>query len=200
MSSLVRQLVESFIFLFIVFDAIGNAPIFLSLTKDFNPDERRKIYLRSVIVAGILLIFFMFLGPMIFSYYGVTLEDVKIAGGLLLLLIAIEGLLGREEAQKVKSESIAIVPLATPLLAGPGSIYVVIYIYSVYGFIPAIFSIIANTIVALIILNYISFVIERLGINVLLVISRIMAFILAVFAISMIRDGIMGIYKEVLKT
>jgi len=200
MSSLVRQLVESFIFLFIVFDAIGNAPIFLSLTKDFNPEERRKIYLRSVIAAGTLLIFFMFFGPMIFNYYGVTMEDIKVAGGLLLLLIAIEGLLGREEAQKVKSENIAIVPLATPLLAGPGSIYIVMYIYSIYGLIPAVFSIIANTIIALIILNYVSFIIERLGINVLLVISRIMAFILAVFAISMIRDGIMGMYREFLKT
>ena len=170
---MLKQILESFLLLFIVFDAIGNAPVFHTLTAKYSLEVKRKIYSKSVTTAGILLIFFMIFGVKIFNYYGITLTDLKIAGGILLFILAIEGLLGVEEASKIKSEDIAIVPLATPLLAGPGSIYMVMYLASKYGYICTITSIILNVIIALLIFNYSSWLLSRLGRNVMSVISRI---------------------------
>jgi len=111
-------------------------------------------------------------------------------------MLAIEGLLGREEAQLMKSEDIAIVPMATPLLAGPGSIYTVIYINSVHGLFPTLFAIAFNVCVALLIFKYVEYLLRKLGRNLIAVLSRILAFILATMAISMIREGIVSVLSK----
>jgi len=185
--------------LFIVFDAIGNVPIFYMLTKDMDRRRRHRIFFRSVVIAGCLLIFFMFFGDLFLSYYKVTLDDFRIAGGILLLVLAVEGLLGRVEADIIRSEDIAIFPMATPLMAGPGSIYTVIYLNSLYGFAPTFTSVILNVAFAWIILRYSDWILSKLGRNFLLVFSRIMAFLLAVIAVTMLREGVVGIASRHLK-
>ncbi|RLE82509.1 MAG: MarC family protein [Thermoprotei archaeon] len=188
---------DSFIMLFVVFDAIGNAPVFYVLTKDLSEGKRHQVFRKSVVVAGLLLLFFMFAGVPFLEYYGVTLNDFRIAGGILLLLLAIEGVLGKVEAQLIRSEDIAIVPMATPLLAGPGSIYTVMYLNSVYGASPTLVSILLNILVTWIVLKYSDFLLTKLGRNVLLVLSRLMAFLLAVIAVTMLRQGIEGFLKSI---
>jgi len=188
-----RAFWDAFFTLFIVFDAIGNIPIFYSLTTHLKMHEKIKIFTRSIIVAGSLLVFFMFFGKIFLDYYNVTLNDFKIAGGILLLIIAIEGIFGRVEAEMLRGEDIAIVPMATPLLAGPGSIYVVMYLYTKYGVWPTLFSIMLNSLIAFILLKYSGFLLSKLGKNVILVLSRIMSFLLAVIAVMMLREGIFSI-------
>jgi len=194
-----KALWDSFIMLFVVFDAVGNVPIFYSLTSAMDQKSRREIFTKSVTVAGFLLLFFMFFGPFFLSYYGVTLNDFQVAGGLLLFIIAVKGVLGRVEAEALRSEDIAVVPMATPLLAGPGSIYVVMYLYSVYGLLPTIFSILLNIAIALLILHYSERLLAKLGKNLLLVLSRIMSLLLAVIAVTMIREGLQGMLVEEIK-
>lgn len=181
---------DAFITLFIVFDSIGNVPIFYSLTKDIDEKKRLKIFYKSLAIAFILLTFFMFFGYGFLEYYGVTMQDFQIAGGLLLLLLAIEGVMGKTEAEQIKTEDIAVVPMATPLLAGPGSIYVVMYLNEIYGPAPTLFSIIVNTLIALIVLKYSQQILTKAGKNLILVISKLFALMLAVIAVAMIRDGI----------
>jgi len=187
---------ESFILLFVVFDAIGNVPIFYSLTMSMTAEERNKAFKVSTIVAGSLLVFFALLGWSLFSFYGTGFEDLEIAGGLLLLLLAIEGVLGRVEAETLRSEDVSIVPLATPLLAGPGSIYTVIYLSQIYGEIQTLISIIANTLLAFIILKFSDIMLRKLGRNLILVFSRIMSFVLAVIAVSMLREGVITVLRS----
>lgn len=95
----------------------------------------------------------------------------------------------------LRGEDIAIVPMATPLLAGPGSIYVVMYLYTKYGIVPTLFSIIANTLFAFIMLKYSNFLLNKLGKNVILVFSRIMSFLLSVIAVTMLREGILAFFS-----
>jgi len=192
----VNAYIEAFLLLFVVFDAVGNAPIFYALTREYTKEEKTQIYIKSLMVAAILLLGFAFLGDVIFAYFHITLDDLRIAGGLLLFMLAIEGLLGREEAQLMKSEDIAIVPMATPLLAGPGSIYTVIYINSVHGPFPTLFAIAFNVCVALLIFKYVEYLLRKLGRNLIAVLSRILAFILAAMAISMIREGIVSVLSK----
>ncbi len=181
---------DAFIALFIVFDSVGNIPIFYSLTRNIREEERDKIFLKSVAVASALLIFFMLFGYSFLQYYGVTISDFKIAGGLLLLLIAVEGLLGHVEAEQIQVEDIAIVPMATPLLAGPGSIYMVMYLNTIYGPLPTLTSIAANTLLAYILLKYSKHILRHAGRNSILVISKVFSLLLAVIAVSMMRGGV----------
>jgi len=190
---MLKEYWDAFITLFIVFDAIGNIPLFYSLTSHLNSAERNKIFTKSVVIACFLLIFFTLFGFLFLSYYGVTLNDFKVAGGLILFIIAIKGIFGEIEAETLRSEDIAIVPMATPLLAGPGSIYMVIYINKIYGLLPTLFSIISNTFIAFILLKYSEILLSRLGKNLILVLSRIMSFLLAVIAITLLREGIINI-------
>ena len=188
----------AFMMLFVVFDAIGNVPIFYTLTEGLELRERRRTIQNSVIIAGIILLIFALGGKLILDFFHISVDDFRIAGGLILLIIAIEGLLGRVEAMKIKAEQLAVVPLATPLLAGPGSISVVMYLMEAgYGPGPTIASIIANVIIAWGILTYCDKIFKVLGKNGSLVIARIMAFILAALAIAMIREGIMGIMASI---
>lgn len=188
------QYLTAFIMLFVVFDAIGNVPIFYSLTEGLGFKERRKTIQNSVMIAGIILLFFALGGGLLLDFFHVSVDDFRIAGGAILFIIAVEGLLGRVEAMKIKPEYLAVVPLATPLLAGPGSISLVIYLVSAgYGLGPTITSIIANVVIAWTVLTYCDVVSRILGKNGSLVLSRIMALILAAIAVAMIREGVMNI-------
>ncbi|MEM4647537.1 MAG: MarC family protein [Candidatus Nezhaarchaeales archaeon] len=188
------QYVTAFIMLFVVLDAVGNVPIFYSLTEGLDVKERRRTIQNSVIIAGIILLFFALGGGVLLEFFHVSIDDFRVAGGAILFIIAVEGLLGRVEAMKIKPEHLAVVPLATPLLAGPGSISLVIYLVNVgYGLGPTITSIVANVIIAWIVLTYCDVVSRILGRNGSLVLSRIMALILAAIAIAMIREGVMNI-------
>lgn len=190
-----RSYIDAFLTLFIVFDAIGNVPIFYSLTSHMNEKERNKVFYRSTVIAGGLLILLMYVGVPLINFYGLTLDDLRIAGGLMLLLISLTGVFGRLEANLLVSEDIAVVPMATPLLAGPGSIYTVIYLNSMYGALPTLVSILSNTLIAIVILKYSNMLLSKLGKNLIIVLSRIMSFILAVLAVSMLREGFINIAK-----
>ncbi len=189
----------SFIMLFVVLDSIGNIPLFYSITEKMSSEERAKAFTKSIVVASMLLTIFAVAGHNLFSWYGSSFVDFKVAGGLLLLLIALGEILGRIEAEQLRSEEIAVVPMATPLLAGPGSIYTVIYLNSTYGLIPTLVSIALNTGVAYVILSKSSLILRKAGRNTLLALARILAFLLAVFAVTMIRSGIEEIAASLLK-
>ncbi len=179
--------------LFIVFDAIGNIPIFYALTKNMDEGKRWRIFVKSLLIASFLLLFFMAFGWSFLAYYGITLDDFRIAGGILLLIIAVEEVFGRVEAQLIESGDIAVVPMATPLWAGPGSIYTVMYLTALYGYLPTMVSILLNALVALLLLKISETLLTKVGKNLIMVLSRLMGLILAVLAVSMIRQGVLNL-------
>jgi len=196
-SEALQQYFTAFIMLFVVFDALGNVPIFHSLTEGLEFKERGRVIQNSVVIAGVILLFFALGGRLLLDFFRVSVDDFRIAGGTILFIVSIEGLLGRVEAMKIKAEHLAVVPLATPLLAGPGSISLVIYLMEAgYGSGPTIVSIVANVAVAWVILTYCDAIFKVLGKNGSLVIARIMALILAAIAIAMIREGVEGILNS----
>lgn len=197
MMETLHQYFTAFIMLFLIFDALGNVPVFHSLTEGLEDKERRRIIHNSVVIAGVILFVFAFGGKHLLGLFRISLDDFRVAGGVILLLVSIEGLLGRVEAMKIKAEQLAVVPLATPLLAGPGSISLVIYLMEGgYGIGPTVVSIIVNVIIARLILIHSDRVFKVLGKNGSLIIARIMSFILAALAISMIREGIINIINS----
>lgn len=124
---------------FFVVDPFGVVPIFLTITARDAPEKVRTMALRACLVGGGLLLFFALFGGLIFKVFGVTLGAFRIAGGILLLITSLDMLRGRtsqtktspeEEKEGAQKEDVAVVPLAIPLLAGPGSIATVMVLMS----------------------------------------------------------------------
>ncbi|WP_310962377.1 MarC family protein [Nocardioides marmorisolisilvae] len=116
-------LIEVFVTLFVIMDPVGTIPIFLSLTSGRSGAMIRRAAWQAVAVSFGVIVAFAFFGQQILEYLHISLPALQCAGGLLLLLVALELLTGKEEAPVVTGETnVALVPLGTPLLAGPGAI------------------------------------------------------------------------------
>lgn len=178
--------------------------IFAALTKDETPAERRMLATRGVVIATAILLVFAFLGNFILDLFGITLPALRTAGGILLLLIAIDMVFARhsggtgttdeEEAESKRRDDISVFPLAMPLLAGPGAISAVILLtagapdaLSFWLVIAALILIMATAWLTL----QAAIPIQRLlGLTGLAVISRVVGILLAALAVQFVFDGI----------
>jgi multiple antibiotic resistance protein len=116
-------LVEVFVTLFVIMDPVGTVPIFLTLTSGRSPATSRRYAWQAVSVSFLVITAFAFFGQQILEYLHISLPALQCAGGLLLLLVALELLTGNEAEPKANQDTnVALVPLGTPLLAGPGAI------------------------------------------------------------------------------
>jgi multiple antibiotic resistance protein len=117
---------EVFITLFVIMDPPGTIPVFLSLTSGSEPAQRARAAWQAVVVSFGVIVAFALFGRQILTYLNISLPALQCAGGLLLLLVALELLTGREQdPASDKDVNVAMVPLGTPLLAGPGAIVAV---------------------------------------------------------------------------
>lgn len=125
--------VPSFVTLFVVMDPIGISPLFMALTQGMSGAKRRAVAIRACLIAGVLLTLFAFLGEGVLGFLGISMPAFRIAGGILLLLTALDMLFERrtqrrkDQSEEAESEDDpSVFPLAMPLIAGPGSIATVI--------------------------------------------------------------------------
>lgn len=115
---------QVFVTVLVIMDPVGNVPLFLSLTREDTVERRRRAALQAVCVAGGVILVFAVFGQTLLDLLGISLESLQVAGGLLLALIALDLLRpesGAEE-RRASGQNVALVPLGTPLLAGPGAI------------------------------------------------------------------------------
>jgi len=189
--------VASFVLLFSVFDVIGTVPVFLALTHDLS-DQRAVIVRDSVVIATVILLVFALAGQLIFRALGITLDDFRIAGGIILFIIALDNLRGKiSQTRTIAAGEIAAFPLATPLMAGPGAIStVMIYANPPYGLLEIFLVILLNSVVTYLILERASWVQKALGNNGAQVFTRIVGLLIAAIGIAFIREGILGIIKS----
>lgn len=114
---------EVFVTLFVIMDPVGTIPIFLSLTGGRSPQAARRLAWQAVTVSISVISVFAFFGQQILGYLHISLPALQCAGGLLLLLVALQLLTGTQtEPSAAQETNVALVPLGTPLLAGPGAI------------------------------------------------------------------------------
>src|SRR6185369_15611745 len=117
---------DAFVTLFVIMDPLGTIPVFLGLTGGFTMRARAKAAGQAVLVSLGVIISFALFGQQILDYLGIGIPALQGAGGLLLLLVALDLLTGRaEDPREVQDVNVALVPLGTPLLAGPGAIVAV---------------------------------------------------------------------------
>lgn len=191
-SDFLSALIPATIALFIIVDPFGNIPIFIGLTDKIEPAGRRKVFNVATLVGVVLLLFFAFLGQEVFAIFGLSIYAFEIAGGILLLIIAIRILVtGSSSSQtSIESpESLGAVPIAMPLLVGPGAITTTIFNLQSYGTLVAIVAVIIVLSVTWVILRFINGIYRILGKTGSVVIARVMALLIAGIAIQYILTG-----------
>ncbi|MGB9823332.1 MarC family protein [Thermodesulfovibrio sp.] len=187
---IVKTFLLTFIPLFVAIDAPGILPLYISLVEGLPDAQRKHIARQSVITAFLVATSFLFLGNFIFSLLGIKLEDFMIAGGILLLILSISDILRVKEKELTISDTLGVVPIGTPLLAGPATLTTLIILAGNYGYSIVIFSLLLNLLIAWIILEKAEFVIKIMGIYGIKAFAKVMALLLSAIAVSLIKKGL----------
>jgi len=138
------DLLRAFFELFIVLDPISVAPVYVSKSSLLPAEQRKRLLNLIVISVLVMLLLFAVVGDLMFRLLNVTMSDFKIAAGIILLVYAVASFLNLQLSSQDSQPESLLVPIATPLLAGPGSVTVVIYIKQAYGYPMALISLIIN--------------------------------------------------------
>jgi multiple antibiotic resistance protein len=191
-----RAFGDTFVTLAVIMDPLGNAPIFVAITRRLTPRQRQVAAVRAVAAAAVLVLGFALFGQLVLNYLNVSIHSLSIAGGLLLLLVALEMLRG-SDFPAGEDEDIALVPLATPLVAGPGAIATVMVlsrqhpgaggrIAVVLGIFAALFAVWVGLLLA-----------ERLTrmvtAGVLSFLTRVFGLLLSAIAVQLVVNGVRGL-------
>ena len=189
------DIITSVIALFVVIDPIGNIPLFIAFTKKLEKAEHKTVSKTAILTAAALLLLFGMAGTQILQLFGITIFSFMIAGGTLLFIIAIELLTYGEWrfAGGIKEE-VGVVPIAFPLLAGPGSITAVIISYQTSGFLITFSSIIIVMAITYVILRMVNPIYKVLGNRGSMIVSRVFAVIIAAIALEYIVKGIKNLF------
>ncbi|MEY2513441.1 MAG: multiple antibiotic resistance protein [bacterium] len=186
----------TFVTITVLMDPVGIAPIFVAMTRALDPAARRSAAIRAVFAAGALIIGFALFGGLVLDYLNVSVHSLSIAGGLLLLLVALEMLRGQDYPDETSDEDIALVPLATPLLAGPGAIATVIVLSRQHEQIAGRIAVIAGILCALAVVGVVMLAAERVSRaippSIVNFLTRVFGLLLSAFAVQLIVNGIAG--------
>jgi multiple antibiotic resistance protein len=205
----VDYLLSAIVTLFVTIDPPGLAPVFVVLTAGHTRAERRATALRACTIAGATLIGFALVGEPLIGFLGISLPAFRIAGGLLLFVIAFEMVFGRREERKSAAAQtaverddlrhVAVFPLAIPLITGPGAISATILLASQAhsaGLMAGLIGIIIVLIAACMAVFLLAHDLERImGETGRIVVSRLLGLILAALAVQFVADGTTAIVK-----
>lgn len=193
--------------IFAILNPLGTIPIYLSLMLDRRPQEMQRTALKTAIAVAVILILAVWVGEALLSFFGIGIPAFRIAGGLLVLLIAIAMFAAKtssarhtdaEQAEAEEKNDISVVPLAIPLLAGPGAISLAIVDAHQAGNLPGkvFFSlgIIGIATIVWLILRLAEPIGDRLGTGGLSIATRVMGLILAAMAVQFMADGMLELF------
>ena len=196
--------ISAFVTLFVVIDPPGCAPIYASMTTDASTQQRRSMAIRAVVISTAILLVFGLWGKQLLSVLGVELYSFRIAGGIMLIMIALEMVFERrtqkreDRAQKIREtpevEDVSVFPMAMPMIAGPGSITTVMLLMAraeglqerlvVFGAMAAVLVLMLGALMAA------GPLMAILGQKIEAVITRLLGVLLAALAVQFVIDGI----------
>lgn len=189
-----NHFLEAFIPIFVAMDAPGIVAIFFTLTEGMEPLERKRVLRHSVLTALIVPVVFIFVGQAVFRFLGIRVEDFSIAGGILLLVLAITDLIRQgEKTSFLPSDLVGVVPLGIPIIAGPATLTMTLILVGTHGLPLVLVALFLNVVLIWIIFSQADRIIKIIGISGSRAIAKVISVFLAAFAVSMIRNGIMGL-------
>jgi MarC family membrane protein len=197
----VRLFGEAFVTLFVIMDPPGTVPLFLALTSSHSRRARARAAWQAVTVAFGVITVFAIAGQQILHYLGIGIPALQAAGGLLLLLVALELLTGRaEEPSQVRDVNVALVPLGTPLLAGPGTIVATIVfaqrVHALPDLVALAAAIVAVHLVLYLFLRFSQVILGVIRESGIVLITRIAGLLLSAIAVQLVANGVMGFVRD----
>lgn len=204
-------LINLFIVLFVVIDPIGLAPIFGALTRGGSPEYRRRMAVKAILLAGGIMLVFTLTGDYLLQALGISVPAFKIAGGLLLFLVAIDMVFARqsglrsatvrEQEEARFKEDISVFPLAFPLLAGPGALTTILLVIGDARGNPVMFwallgvlaAVLVMALAALLMAGRIMAMLGETGAN---VVDRMLGVILSALAVQFVVDGVKNVVSS----
>jgi multiple antibiotic resistance protein len=196
MMGIIRELALTFVPLFFAMDAVGNLPIFLALTQEVGVTRRRQTVNLATLTALGVGLGFVAVGKAIFSLLGIEVADFLMAGGIILLILAIRYLItGKivENQDLSASETVGVVPLGTPLVVGPAVLATLLLLIGKYRIPIVLSSFILNLAIQWVLFKQADRIVNFLGRTGANAVSKIVMLLLAAIAVKMIREGVLTI-------
>lgn len=202
------EIPNSITVLFALMNPFALLGIYINLTEKYKPAAKKKILVVMVLAVNCILFVFLFIGTQLLDFFGVDIAGFTMAGGIIIFLIGLGMIRAKHEEDKTRGNedavekdspsSIAIVPLAIPILAGPGSISTVINLSHTYhsstGFIAIAVGIVIVSLIVFAVFFFAPIISKKLGNTGLNVITRIMGLILMAMAFDMLAKGLKGLF------
>ena len=196
MIDIIRELALTFVPLFVAMDPVGNLPIFLALTQEGTATHRKKTANLATLTAFGVGLLFVAVGKAVLSLLGIEVTDFLMAGGIILLVLAIRYLItgkALEIGDVSVSETIGVVPLGTPLIVGPAVLAALLLLMGQHHIAIVLSSFILNLVIQWALFRQATRIVAFLGHTGVSAISKVIMLLLAAIAVKMIREGILTI-------
>lgn len=201
--------IESFLPLFVAINAPGIIPVYLAVTEDLTASQRRRLTFQAILTASLIAILILFAGQLIFSLLGITVNDLRVGGGLILLVLSISNLLfgdfKRRDPRNLEGldgdddggegASVGVVPLGIPLIVGPAAITSVLVSREAYGYLPTLTSLAVNMALVWLTLVFSPFIGRVMGPAVSRAVAKVASLFLAAISVALIRAGVVGMFE-----
>lgn len=194
--------VAAFLPLFVAINIPGILPLYIGMTESMERAQRRTLLVRALSAAFVLAVLMLFAGELIFKTLGITLNDLRVGGGLILLVIAVSDLAfgntkkrrtGRNgKNSRESTDDLPVVPLGIPLIIGPGAITTVLVMQSAHGYPATLLSIAVNMLLVFLVFSFGPSILAKTGPSTSKAIGKVASLFLAAIAVAMIRVGVVG--------
>lgn len=180
----------AFVPIFVAVDALGNLPIFMSLAAGITKEKREAIIKQSIAMALFVALAFLWVGKWVFRLLGISISDFMVAGGAILFILSIRDLLSFEKGPKLPEETMGAVPLAVPLIVGPGVLTTSLILLNSFGFYPTVASLIANILLCGVVLYFSISLSRLLGEAGSRTLSKVASLLLGAIGVMLMRRGV----------
>ncbi|MGA7161346.1 MAG: MarC family protein [Bacteroidota bacterium] len=190
-----HNLLMAFIPLFVAIDVLGALPIFISLTTGIDIRAKKRLVIEATLTAGAVALVFLASGKLIFSFLGITENDFRIGGGIVLLVLSVNELLFAKDAQRDPGTSVGVVPIGIPLIMGPAALTSIIIVVDNYGYWMSIASLFVNLFIVWAVFHFSEFMMKVMGVAGSRAFGKVASLFMAAIAVMMVRVGVQNILK-----
>lgn len=194
MREFLKDFFLSFIPLFVAMDVVAVIPLFLNLTDGLTENSRRELVTQATVTAFGIALVFLLLGNWLFSFLGITTSDFRIAGGIVLVVLAVTDLLfSQQDERRRPVGNIGVVPIGVPLIMGPAALTTILILVDSYGYGVTILSLVVNLAIVWASFRYSHWILRLIGTGGAKAIGKVASLFLAAIGVMMIRVGITAI-------
>ncbi len=192
------KFIQVFLPLFVALDPIGMVPLFLAVTGSLDSAQRKRIAVQAVLTATLIALGFMFVGQILFTYLGISPADFRIAGGVLLLVFAVLDVVGSGKPAVHEPDIVGLVPLATPLIAGPATLTTILVLSSQAGLgrTWTAAGLLVNFLVLAFMLRFADAIARVVGVKPMSAVAKVVTVLLAAIAVNFIRLGVTEVVHQ----